>query len=84
MPFAECIDMGQRIIRVTDELLHHILLLPADAMVVDFARDIVAQSRDYLVTVESATFPETAGERISYVSACYRRTNEKAEFAGWV
>lgn len=72
------------IVRISNELLHHLLKLPEDAKVVDFSRDLFFFAGDYALRVESQSFPQTEpGMMPLTLEPLYRNVDGLAEFVGW-
>lgn len=80
--------MGQRIFRVTAQLMQDILRLPADCRVVDLSAHIFFDTGDWAVKVESPVFSDVKpGCCIPTVMPVYRSEfvdgRMAVEFVGW-
>ena len=76
--------MGQRIIRVTGELMRYFLRLPDDCNVVGLSPDPYFASGDWAVKVESPEFSDVPeGGAIPGVSPVYSMVDGQPRFNGW-
>ena len=70
--------------KVTAELLHNLLKLPADVRVTGFSEQVYFDSGAYALRCESDTFPETPeGYKLPEATPQYSMVHGRAVFEGW-